>query len=133
MGGFSCWLQWLLQLQVIHYMITTLRTVKLLPKLRIYRHQADICHAYQIVHAHGVPDENIIVMMYDDIAYNKDNPKKGTWALVLQSAICLHFLKKKSVICSPKMAIFFLHLKNVSCLFTIISWTWATCPKRPDL
>ena len=25
----------------------------------------------------GVPDENIIVMMYDDIAYNKDNPMKG--------------------------------------------------------
>ena len=43
-----------------------------------YRHQADVCHAYQVVHAHGVPDENIIVMMYDDIADNKDNPAKGT-------------------------------------------------------
>merc|ERR1719315_367936 len=42
-----------------------------------YRHQADVCHAYQIVHKHGVPDENIIVMMYDDIAYNKENPEKG--------------------------------------------------------
>ena len=42
-----------------------------------YRHQADICHAYQIVHAHGVPDERIIVMMYDDIAYNKENPTPG--------------------------------------------------------
>jgi legumain len=31
-----------------------------------YRHQADVCHAYQILHAHGIPDENIIVMMYDD-------------------------------------------------------------------
>ena len=42
-----------------------------------YRHQADVCHAYQIVHNHGIPDENIIVMMYDDIAENKENPKKG--------------------------------------------------------
>jgi len=42
-----------------------------------YRHQADVCHAYQVVHNHGVPDENVIVMMYDDIAYNKDNPMKG--------------------------------------------------------
>ena len=30
-----------------------------------YRHQADVCHAYQIVHGHGVPDDHIIVMMYD--------------------------------------------------------------------
>jgi len=42
-----------------------------------YRHQADVCHAYQIVHAHGVPDDHIIVMMYDDIAYNKENPTPG--------------------------------------------------------
>lgn len=42
-----------------------------------YRHQADMCHAYQVVHNHGVPDENIITMMYDDIAYSKDNPVKG--------------------------------------------------------
>jgi len=42
-----------------------------------YRHQADICHAYQIVHAHGVPDDHIIVMMYDDIANNKENPTPG--------------------------------------------------------
>lgn len=33
-----------------------------------YRHQSDICHAYQIVKRNGIPDENIIVMMYDDIA-----------------------------------------------------------------
>lgn len=42
-----------------------------------YRHQADICHAYQILHRNGIPDENIIVMMYDDIANNADNPKHG--------------------------------------------------------
>eukprot|EP00102_Acyrthosiphon_pisum_P007858 XP_003243611.1 PREDICTED: legumain [Acyrthosiphon pisum] len=35
-----------------------------------YRHQADICHAYQIVKENGIPLENIITMMVDDIAYN---------------------------------------------------------------
>lgn len=42
-----------------------------------YRHQADVCHAYQVLHRHGIPDENIIVMMYDDIANNPSNPTKG--------------------------------------------------------
>jgi legumain len=42
-----------------------------------YRHQADVCHAYQVLHAHGIPDSNIIVMMYDDIANNDENPVKG--------------------------------------------------------
>ncbi|XP_072031222.1 legumain-like [Amphiura filiformis] len=42
-----------------------------------YRHQADICHAYQILHNHGIPDEQIVVMMYDDIAYNEENPDQG--------------------------------------------------------
>lgn len=34
--------------------------------------QADVCHAYQVVHQNGVPDEQIVVMMYDDIANNKE-------------------------------------------------------------
>lgn len=42
-----------------------------------YRHQADVCHAYQILKSHGVPDERIIVMMYDDIADNDNNPTPG--------------------------------------------------------
>ncbi|KAK3411216.1 hypothetical protein EUGRSUZ_J03189 [Eucalyptus grandis] len=42
-----------------------------------YRHQADVCHAYQILKANGLKDENIIVFMYDDIARNKNNPTKG--------------------------------------------------------
>uniref|UniRef100_F7CR98 Legumain n=2 Tax=Ornithorhynchus anatinus TaxID=9258 RepID=F7CR98_ORNAN len=42
-----------------------------------YRHQADVCHAYQIVHRNGIPDEQIIVMMYDDIANDENNPTKG--------------------------------------------------------
>lgn len=42
-----------------------------------YRHQADVCHAYQLLHNNNIPDSNIIVMMYDDIAYNSLNPYKG--------------------------------------------------------
>ncbi|XP_068730435.1 legumain-like [Montipora capricornis] len=42
-----------------------------------YRHQADACHAYQILHKNGIPDENIVVMMYDDIAHNSANPTPG--------------------------------------------------------
>uniref|UniRef100_T1KP71 legumain n=1 Tax=Tetranychus urticae TaxID=32264 RepID=T1KP71_TETUR len=42
-----------------------------------YRHQADVCHAYQVLRNHGVPAENIIVMMYDDIANNTENPYPG--------------------------------------------------------
>ncbi|KAK4302828.1 hypothetical protein Pmani_025114 [Petrolisthes manimaculis] len=42
-----------------------------------YRHQADVCHAYQILHSHGIPDDHIIVMMYDDIAHNEQNPTPG--------------------------------------------------------
>ncbi|XP_004584387.2 legumain [Ochotona princeps] len=42
-----------------------------------YRHQADACHAYQIIHRNGIPDEQIVVMMYDDIANSQENPTPG--------------------------------------------------------
>ncbi|KAA3672006.1 legumain [Paragonimus westermani] len=42
-----------------------------------YRHQADICHAYQILTRRGIPKENIITFMYDDIARNEFNPFQG--------------------------------------------------------
>ncbi|XP_062578072.1 uncharacterized protein LOC134239956 [Saccostrea cucullata] len=42
-----------------------------------YRHQSDVCHAYQILKNHGIPDEQIVVMMVDDIADNKENPTPG--------------------------------------------------------
>ncbi|CAH1434804.1 unnamed protein product [Lactuca virosa] len=42
-----------------------------------YRHQADVCHAYQILTKGGLKDENIIVFMYDDIANNPSNPRPG--------------------------------------------------------
>ncbi|EPS65165.1 vacuolar processing enzyme-1b, partial [Genlisea aurea] len=42
-----------------------------------YRHQADVCHAYQILKRGGLKDENIIVFMYDDIAQNLENPRPG--------------------------------------------------------
>ncbi|KAJ0937532.1 putative legumain protein [Helianthus annuus] len=43
-----------------------------------YRHQADVCHAYQILKKGGLKDENIIVFMYDDIANDPENPRSGT-------------------------------------------------------
>ncbi|CAN9501968.1 unnamed protein product [Ophioblennius macclurei] len=42
-----------------------------------YRHQADACHAYQILHKNGIPDEQIVVMMYDDLANSEINPTPG--------------------------------------------------------
>ncbi|KAK7311091.1 hypothetical protein RJT34_08988 [Clitoria ternatea] len=40
-----------------------------------YRHQADVCHAYQLLRKGGLKEENIIVFMYDDIAFNPKNPR----------------------------------------------------------
>ena len=42
-----------------------------------YRHQADVCHAYQVLVNHGLPRTNIITMMYDDLAYSAQNPFPG--------------------------------------------------------
>ncbi|XP_057524192.1 vacuolar-processing enzyme-like [Amaranthus tricolor] len=42
-----------------------------------YRHQADVCHAYQVLKKGGLKDENIIVFMYDDIAFSYENPRPG--------------------------------------------------------
>merc|ERR1712002_786838 len=42
-----------------------------------YRHQADVCHAYQVVKSHGVPEERIVVFMRDDIANNRQNKRPG--------------------------------------------------------
>jgi len=42
-----------------------------------YRHQADACHAYQIAKKNGVPESNIILLAYDDIANSSRNPFPG--------------------------------------------------------
>ncbi|XP_056127460.1 legumain-like [Rhinichthys klamathensis goyatoka] len=42
-----------------------------------YKHQANVCLHYQLIKRHGIPDEQIVVMMYDDIAYNPKNPENG--------------------------------------------------------
>ncbi|XP_071963261.1 legumain-like [Antedon mediterranea] len=42
-----------------------------------YRHQANVCHAYQILHRNCIPDEQIVVMMFDDIADNVENKYDG--------------------------------------------------------
>lgn len=43
-----------------------------------YRHQADVCHAYQLLKKGGLRDENIVVFMFDDIAEDPANPRPGT-------------------------------------------------------
>ena len=42
-----------------------------------YRHQADVCHAYQVLRKNGFPEENIILMAFDDIANSHENPIAG--------------------------------------------------------
>ena len=42
-----------------------------------YRHQADICHSYQILRKNGIPESNIIVLSYDDVANDPENPIPG--------------------------------------------------------
>uniref|UniRef100_A0A0N5C0T1 legumain n=1 Tax=Strongyloides papillosus TaxID=174720 RepID=A0A0N5C0T1_STREA len=42
-----------------------------------YRHQADVLHAYHVLKKHGIKEDNIITMVYDDIAHNKLNPYPG--------------------------------------------------------
>lgn len=39
-----------------------------------YRHQADVCHAYQLLLSKGMKAENIIVMSYDNAASSIWNP-----------------------------------------------------------
>ena len=42
-----------------------------------YRHQADICHAYNILSQGAIQDENIILLTYDDIANHPENTSTG--------------------------------------------------------
>jgi len=42
-----------------------------------YRHQASVCHMYQVARKLGIPDSRIIVFMADDIANSYENPFPG--------------------------------------------------------
>lgn len=42
-----------------------------------YDFEANVCHAYHLMRSHGVPEDRIIVMMYDDKAYAPENPTPG--------------------------------------------------------
>jgi len=42
-----------------------------------YRHQADMCHAYQLLIGQGLPQDHIIVLSANDVAYNSLNPFPG--------------------------------------------------------
>ncbi|KAG1945117.1 legumain-like [Pimephales promelas] len=50
-----------------------------------YKHQANVCLHYQLIKKHGIPDEQIVVMMYDDIAHNPNNPASGEIISVVDS------------------------------------------------
>ena len=43
-----------------------------------YRHQADILAIYQLLKSNGYDDDDIILIMEDDIAFNGSNPQPGT-------------------------------------------------------
>jgi legumain len=42
-----------------------------------YRHQADVCHAYQLLISKGFDASKIVVMSYDDAANSSENPFPG--------------------------------------------------------
>lgn len=42
-----------------------------------YRHQADVCHSFHVLQNHGIAEDHIVVMMFDDIANYTDNPFPG--------------------------------------------------------
>ncbi|VDP83382.1 unnamed protein product [Echinostoma caproni] len=42
-----------------------------------YRHQSDVAHAYRLMRANNILPENIITMMYDDVAWDHNNPFPG--------------------------------------------------------
>ncbi|KAF4650945.1 hypothetical protein FOL47_000767, partial [Perkinsus chesapeaki] len=42
-----------------------------------YRHQADICHAYQVLRRNGIPEEHIITLSYNDVINDPENPYPG--------------------------------------------------------
>lgn len=42
-----------------------------------YRHQSDALHAYKLLRENGIPEQNIILFTYDDIAHNRLNPIRG--------------------------------------------------------
>jgi len=44
---------------------------------RNYRHQSDALAMYTILRENGIPDDHIILMVYDDIPYLPENPIKG--------------------------------------------------------
>uniref|UniRef100_A0AC35TK81 Legumain n=1 Tax=Rhabditophanes sp. KR3021 TaxID=114890 RepID=A0AC35TK81_9BILA len=42
-----------------------------------YRHQADVSNAYHVIRDHGVSEDHIVTMMFNDIANHPNNPFPG--------------------------------------------------------
>ncbi|KAA0704520.1 Legumain [Triplophysa tibetana] len=47
--------------------------------------QANVCCHYQLIKRQGIPPEQIVTMMYDDIASDPRNPQKGNILSVLDN------------------------------------------------
>lgn len=42
-----------------------------------YRHQADMCHAFQVLKANGLDPDDIITFIFGDIAFDRRNKYRG--------------------------------------------------------
>lgn len=65
------------EVEKVHGFFQTVSQLSYLKSVQIFccirvRVQADVCHAYQIIHKNGIPDEQIVVMMYDDLAQSPE-------------------------------------------------------------
>ena len=79
-----------------------------------------MCHAYQIVSAHGVPDDHIIVMMYDDIAKNTENPTPGMYQLYIQCK-SIHPLSHGTFVMLKIWHILYLACKNLNAITNLMT------------
>ncbi|KAF6261372.1 vacuolar processing enzyme 1b, partial [Scenedesmus sp. NREL 46B-D3] len=58
-------------------MVNTAHPTRLPAVVTSCRHQSDVFHAYQVLVAGGYRPDHIVVMAYDDIANNPENPMPG--------------------------------------------------------
>ncbi|KAJ7952079.1 putative Vacuolar-processing enzyme [Quillaja saponaria] len=87
-----------------------------------YRHQADVCHAYQILKKGGLKEENIIVFMYDDIAFDISNPRPD---VIINKPNCVdvyrgvpkHVLKKKHAAKACKSMVIYVEACEAGSIF----------------
>lgn len=59
-----------------------------------YRHQVDVLNIYQILRNHGYDDDHIVLIMEDDLAYSKSNPKPGVLYTRMDGVNVYHDVKR---------------------------------------